>query len=167
MTVRMSQEWAKHQTRDEYWRHGSICEDYSRVHIPVLLVGGFADGYTDPVFRMLQSMLISIATSPLTFCSAEPIYCVRRPPQGWQQAGSCSGWSMGPSVARLGISRYVAVAAISAPMTQSRRFTVPYFPFKTSYWLSATLFAVPGSCSERSIQWIRFGAAVAGVRGGA
>ena len=23
--------WASHQTRDEFWKHASICEDYSKV----------------------------------------------------------------------------------------------------------------------------------------
>ncbi|CAF1403361.1 unnamed protein product [Didymodactylos carnosus] len=48
--------WLKHQTRDNYWRHGSICEDYSQIQCPVLLIGGFSDLYTDPVFRMMSAL---------------------------------------------------------------------------------------------------------------
>ena len=37
--------WLRHQTRDGYWRHGSICEDYSRVKVPVFILAGWGDGY--------------------------------------------------------------------------------------------------------------------------
>jgi uncharacterized protein len=49
-------EWLRHQRRDAYWRHGSICEDYSAIRCPVLAVSGWADGYTNAVFRLLASL---------------------------------------------------------------------------------------------------------------
>lgn len=48
--------WLRHQRRDAYWRHGSICEDYPAVRIPVMTVSGWADGYTNAVFRMLENL---------------------------------------------------------------------------------------------------------------
>ena len=48
--------WLSHQRRDEYWRHGSICEDYGAIECPVLAVGGWADAYVDAVFRMLTRL---------------------------------------------------------------------------------------------------------------
>lgn len=52
----MVKNWVEHQTRDEYWKHGSINEDYSKVDIPVLAIGGWRDGYTSPVFRMMENL---------------------------------------------------------------------------------------------------------------
>lgn len=49
-------EWLRHQTRDAYWRHGSICEDYSAVNCPVFAVSGWADGYSNSVFRLLEHL---------------------------------------------------------------------------------------------------------------
>jgi putative CocE/NonD family hydrolase len=46
-------DWLAHQRRDEFWRHGSICEDFGAIECPVLIVGGFADGYTDTVFHVV------------------------------------------------------------------------------------------------------------------
>ena len=46
-------EWLRHQRRDAYWRHGSICEDFSAIECPVLAVSGWADGYSNSVFRLL------------------------------------------------------------------------------------------------------------------
>ncbi|ADI00568.1 CocE/NonD family hydrolase [Salisediminibacterium selenitireducens] len=50
------EEWMRHQRRDAYWKHGSVCEDYSKVNIPVYAVGGWQDGYTNAVFRMVEHL---------------------------------------------------------------------------------------------------------------
>jgi putative CocE/NonD family hydrolase len=39
------EEWLSHQRRDDFWKHGSICEDYSSIEIPALVIAGWADGY--------------------------------------------------------------------------------------------------------------------------
>ncbi|MUV37239.1 putative serine esterase [Lentibacillus sp. JNUCC-1] len=49
-------EWMSHQRRDDYWKHGSVCEDYSDVKVPVLTVSGWQDGYTDAVFRIIENI---------------------------------------------------------------------------------------------------------------
>lgn len=48
--------WLGHQKRDGYWKHGSICENYDDVEVPVFLVGGWADGYSNTIFRMLKGL---------------------------------------------------------------------------------------------------------------
>jgi hypothetical protein len=50
--------WLSHQRRDEYWKQGSVCEDYSAIECPVYAVGGFADGYTDAVPRLLEGLSV-------------------------------------------------------------------------------------------------------------
>ncbi|MDN5748036.1 MAG: CocE/NonD family hydrolase [Pseudonocardia sp.] len=49
-------EWLRHQRRDDYWRHGSVGEDYAAVACPVLAVSGWADGYSNSVFRLLAAL---------------------------------------------------------------------------------------------------------------
>lgn len=49
-------EWLRHQRRDEFWKHGSVCEDYSKIKTPTYLMGGWADGYTNPVPRMMANL---------------------------------------------------------------------------------------------------------------
>lgn len=49
-------QWLKHQRRDAYWRHGSICEDFAAVRCPVYAVSGWADGYSNAVFRLLANL---------------------------------------------------------------------------------------------------------------
>ncbi|WHY01785.1 CocE/NonD family hydrolase [Neobacillus sp. DY30] len=50
------EEWVKHQRRDDYWKHGSVCENYSDINIPVFAVGGWADGYTNAILRLLGGL---------------------------------------------------------------------------------------------------------------
>jgi uncharacterized protein len=48
--------WLRHPHRDDYWKHGSICEDHSDVEVPVLAVSGWADGYSNAVFRLMEHL---------------------------------------------------------------------------------------------------------------
>jgi predicted acyl esterase len=49
-------EWLRHQRRDDYWRRASVCEDYSAVQVPVFASSGWADGYSNAVFRVLEHL---------------------------------------------------------------------------------------------------------------
>jgi uncharacterized protein len=48
--------WLSHQHRDAYWKHGSICENYRAIEIPVYAISGWADSYSDSVLRTLQNL---------------------------------------------------------------------------------------------------------------
>jgi len=48
--------WLEHQHRDGYWAQGSVCEDFSAIRCPVYIIGGWADGYSNAVFRLLQGL---------------------------------------------------------------------------------------------------------------
>ncbi|WP_415921139.1 CocE/NonD family hydrolase [Tateyamaria sp. SN6-1] len=48
--------WLRHQTRDAYWTHGSVCESYDRIKAKVLAVGGWGDGYKNAVPQILQNL---------------------------------------------------------------------------------------------------------------
>ena len=54
--VDLIETWLRHQRRDDYWRHGSVGEDYSAIEVPVLAVSGWADAYVDAVFRLLERL---------------------------------------------------------------------------------------------------------------
>ncbi len=48
--------WLEHQTRDAYWRHGSVREDYGAIRAAVLAVGGWHDPYRDTVLRLVEHL---------------------------------------------------------------------------------------------------------------
>ena len=52
------EQWLEHQHRDEYWAHGSINENYEAVQVPIMAVSGWADGYSNAVFRMLENLRV-------------------------------------------------------------------------------------------------------------
>ena len=51
-------EWLRHQRRDSFWKHGSVCEDFSAIACPVFAVGGWADPYTDPALRLMAGLRV-------------------------------------------------------------------------------------------------------------
>ncbi len=50
--------WLRHQRRDAFWEHGSVSEDLSKIKCPVYAVGGWADGYSNAVFRLLDGLSV-------------------------------------------------------------------------------------------------------------
>jgi putative CocE/NonD family hydrolase len=48
--------WMKHQRRDAYWQQGSVCEDFSKITIPVYAVNGWADNYAESIPRLLEGL---------------------------------------------------------------------------------------------------------------
>jgi uncharacterized protein len=48
--------WLEHQTYDDYWKHGSLCEDYEAIQCAVYLIGGWRDGYTNCNLRTFQHL---------------------------------------------------------------------------------------------------------------
>jgi putative CocE/NonD family hydrolase len=47
--------WLAHQRRDDYWKQGSVCEDWSAIRCPVYMVGGWEDPYRSAVLRFLAN----------------------------------------------------------------------------------------------------------------
>ena len=50
--------WMRHQVRDAYWRHGSVCEDWSAIQVPVFALDGWADSYTNPVLHLMEHLQV-------------------------------------------------------------------------------------------------------------
>ncbi len=48
--------WLRHQRRDAYWQHGSVCEDYSAIRARVLAVGGWGDAYKNAVPQLVENV---------------------------------------------------------------------------------------------------------------
>ncbi|MBW3564623.1 MAG: CocE/NonD family hydrolase [Acidobacteria bacterium] len=50
--------WMRHPLRDEFWRHGSVCEVFDAIRVPVYAVGGWADGYSNAIPRLLEGLKV-------------------------------------------------------------------------------------------------------------
>lgn len=52
----LAREWLSRQTRDDYWKHGSVCEDYSAINAAVLSIGGWHDGYRNTISHLVENL---------------------------------------------------------------------------------------------------------------
>ncbi len=50
--------WLQHPWRDDYWKHGSVCEDFSQIRCPVYAIGGWADAYSNAIPRLLAGLAV-------------------------------------------------------------------------------------------------------------
>lgn len=50
------EEWLSHQRRDEFWKHGSICENFDAFPVPALVIAGWADGYRNTPLKAIMGM---------------------------------------------------------------------------------------------------------------
>lgn len=48
--------WLKHQRRDDFWKHGSVCENFGAIKAAVLSVGGWGDAYSNAVPRLIEGL---------------------------------------------------------------------------------------------------------------
>ncbi len=48
--------WLRHQTRDTYWKHGSVIESYHTIKAKVLAVGGWGDAYKNAVPQIVDAI---------------------------------------------------------------------------------------------------------------
>ncbi|MGB8817118.1 MAG: CocE/NonD family hydrolase [Rhizobiaceae bacterium] len=48
--------WLRHQHRDAYWKHGSVCEDYAAIKAAVLSLGGWHDGYRNTPAHLVENI---------------------------------------------------------------------------------------------------------------
>ena len=52
----MAADWLAHPMRDAFWRHGSVCEDYLRIKVPVLTTTGWADAYVNAPSQLATNL---------------------------------------------------------------------------------------------------------------
>ena len=50
--------WLRHPRRDSYWKHGSVNEDYAAIQCPVFATGGWMDGYSNAIPRLLAHLSV-------------------------------------------------------------------------------------------------------------
>ncbi len=50
------EKWLNHQLRDDTWADGSICEDYSKLTIPMLAISGWHDCWPNTLIRLLENI---------------------------------------------------------------------------------------------------------------
>jgi uncharacterized protein len=77
--------WLKHQTRDAYWKRGSVCEDFSKIKAATLAVGGWGDAYKNAVSRLVQGIQAPVKGIIGPWIHKYPHFAVPHPQIGFLQ----------------------------------------------------------------------------------
>lgn len=52
----LAKQWLEHSYKDNYWKHGSINENYAAIKAAVYCMGGWGDAYSEAIPRMMQGL---------------------------------------------------------------------------------------------------------------
>ena len=77
--------WLKHPHRDAYWKHGSVCENWSAIEAPALIVGGWNDAYSNAVPRLMKNLRVSRKAIIGPWAHKYPHFAVPEPRIGFLQ----------------------------------------------------------------------------------
>jgi len=77
--------WLRHQKRDAYWRHGSVCEDYAAIKAAVLSVGGWHDGYRNTISHLVSNLSSPVKGIVGPWIHKYPHYAAPKPAIGFLQ----------------------------------------------------------------------------------
>lgn len=89
--------WLNHQRRDDYWKQGSVCEDFSKIKVPVYAVSGWADNYSEAVPRLLAGLSVPRLGLIGPWAHSYPHDVAVEPAIGWLQEVLrwCDHWMKG------------------------------------------------------------------------
>ncbi|HLO30251.1 MAG TPA: CocE/NonD family hydrolase [Anaerolineales bacterium] len=77
--------WLSHQQRDDFWKQGSVDENYQAIQCPVYAVGGWTDPYTNAVPRLLEKLSVPRKGLIGPWSHSYPHTAVPRPAIGFLQ----------------------------------------------------------------------------------
>lgn len=81
----LAEKWLGHQRRDDYWKQGSVSHDYRAIRCPLYAVGGWADAYSNGIFRLLAGLDVPRKGLIGPWAHAYPHDGVPGPPIGFLQ----------------------------------------------------------------------------------
>jgi hypothetical protein len=81
----LAAKWLEHQSRDAYWQHGSVCEDYSAIKAATLAVGGWGDAYKNAVPALVRNLSAPVKGIIGPWVHKYPHFAVPEPRIGFLQ----------------------------------------------------------------------------------
>jgi predicted acyl esterase len=136
--------WTRHQRRDAYWRHGSVCEDYAAIQCPVYAVGGWTDGYTNAIPRLLERLAVPRKGLIGPWAHAYPHFALPGPQIGFLQ-DMLRWWDHWLKGAETGV---MDEPMVRAWMTDSVK-PAPYHETLPGRWVAEPSWPPPESKSQR------------------
>ncbi|WP_417426124.1 CocE/NonD family hydrolase [Hoeflea sp.] len=85
----LAREWISRQTRDDYWKHGSVCEDFGAIEAAVLSIGGWHDGYRNTISHLVENLDAPVKGIVGPWIHKYPHYAGPEPRIGFLQEAKC------------------------------------------------------------------------------
>ncbi len=82
--------WLREQTRSDFWKHGSVCEDYAAISAAVLSWGGWHDGYRNTIAHLVSNLGSPVKGIVGPWIHKYPHYAGPQPAIGFLQ--ECLRW---------------------------------------------------------------------------
>jgi putative CocE/NonD family hydrolase len=77
--------WLRHQRRDAYWQHGSVCEDFNAIQAATLAIGGWGDAYKNTVPLLVEQLKAPVKGIVGPWVHKYPHFAVPEPRIGFLQ----------------------------------------------------------------------------------
>ncbi len=77
--------WLREQSRSDYWKHGSVCEDYDAIDAAVLSIGGWHDGYRNTIAHLVRNLNAPVRGIVGPWIHKYPHYAAPQPAIGFLQ----------------------------------------------------------------------------------
>ncbi|WP_293441690.1 CocE/NonD family hydrolase [Planktotalea sp.] len=77
--------WLDHQRRDAYWKHGSVCEDYSKIKAATLAIGGWGDAYKNAPPALIENLNAPVKAIIGPWVHKYPHFAIPEPRIGFLQ----------------------------------------------------------------------------------
>ncbi|AZL60645.1 CocE/NonD family hydrolase [Tabrizicola piscis] len=144
--------WAGHQARDDYWKHGSVCEDWSAIAVPVLSIGGWADNYMNTVSHLVRNLAVPVQGIVGPWVHQYPHMAVPGPRVGFLQIALrwWDRWLKGIANGAEGDPAYRAYVLHSAPPDASAAQRPGHWVAEST-WPSARVTQTSLALSPRSV----------------
>lgn len=78
-------DWLEHQQRNDYWKHGSVCENYAGIKAAVLAIGGWGDAYKNTVSHLVENISAPVKGIVGPWVHKYPHFAVPEPKIGFLQ----------------------------------------------------------------------------------
>jgi putative CocE/NonD family hydrolase len=125
--------WLLHQTRDAYWQHGSVCEDFSAISAAVWAIGGWADSYLNAVPRLVAGLQSPVKGLVGPWPHEYPHRATPGPRLGFLQM-AVDWWDRWLKGKRNAVDRWPTYAAY----IQSSVRPSTFYPFREGRWIAET-----------------------------
>lgn len=125
--------WLRHPHRDDYWKHGSICEDYSTIKAAVLSLGGWHDGYRNTPAHLAENIQSPVKAIVGPWIHKYPHFAAPEPRIGFLQV-ALQWWDRWLKGIENGVENEPAYKAWLMDSVEPK----PWLPERPGRWIAET-----------------------------